>query len=69
MVEVFKTDVQEHKATMLLTALYHAFPKCRINFDLDDRDRILRVEGSEICTESVINLLGTYSCYCEVLEY
>lgn len=48
-VEVFKTNVQQQRqAAWLLGLLNRQFPLCRINFDLDDCDRILRVEGREV---------------------
>ena len=68
MVEVFKTDVGTGKAAILLTALFHAFPQCRISFDLEDCDRILRLEGDNICSESVIRMLAAHDCSCEALE-
>ena len=68
MVEVFKTNVQEHMAIALLGALSAAFPHCRINFDLEDCDRILRVEGSNICNETIIQLLNAHEFHCEVLD-
>ncbi|MBS1584694.1 MAG: hypothetical protein JSS82_04045 [Bacteroidetes bacterium] len=68
MVEVFKTDVEKAKERILLTLLMNTFPHCRINFDLEDCDRVLRVEGKDICCDTVISLLNTQGCYCEILE-
>ncbi len=68
MVEVFKTNVQVHMETALLGVLSLAFPHCRINFDLEDCDRILRLEGMNICNETVIQLLNKHNCHCEVLD-
>jgi len=69
MVEVFKTNVQQQKqAVRLLAALSQTFPLCRINFDLDDCDRILRVEGDNIAHEKIIELFATNGCQCDVLE-
>lgn len=45
-VEVFQTNVPNRRtAAMLLRQLRAQFPACRINFDLDDCDRILRVQS------------------------
>lgn len=45
-VEVFRTNVPNQRtATMLLYGLQAQFPSCRISFDLDDCDRILRVQS------------------------
>jgi hypothetical protein len=69
MVEVFKTNVQRQKqAILLLKVLSQKFPLFRINFDLDDCDKILRVEGENICHERIIELFTTNGCQCNVLE-
>ena len=68
MVEVFKTNVQKQKeAKMILPVLSKSFPALRINFDLDDCDRILRVEGS-VNPEKVIKLLRSNGYECKVLD-
>ncbi len=49
MVEVFKTNISTKKeAGLLRHALLLHFPGFRINCDLQDCDRILRVEGPGI---------------------
>jgi hypothetical protein len=67
-IEVFKTNVGEPQAKKLIDLLLRHFPGSRINFDLEDCDRILRVEGKNISTEKVSHLLKTSNCLCEVLE-
>ncbi len=68
MVEVFKTDVRDLSQTrMLIRKLRENFPKCRINFDLQDCDNILRVEGQNISTEKIKGLLASRGYHCEVL--
>ncbi len=68
MVEVFKTNV-EHPAhaQKLMQKLREHFPAGRINFDLQDCDRILRVEDERICTEKIIHLLNTDGFHAELL--
>jgi len=69
MVEVFKTDIHQQKqALRLLAVLSQKFPRCRINFDLEDCDRILRVEGDEIAREKIIELFASNGCQCDVLD-
>ena len=69
MVEVFKTNVQRRRqAKVLLEALSRKFPSFRINFDLEDCDRILRIEGENICHEKIAELLSENGYQCEVLE-
>jgi hypothetical protein len=47
MIEVFKTNVQKAKQAKVVTAvLIEQFPGFKVNFDLDDCDKILRVESS-----------------------
>ncbi|MGJ7033248.1 hypothetical protein [Niabella hirudinis] len=48
LIEVFRTNVLD-KATarMLVKSLRQLFPGSKISFDLDDCDRILRIESSE----------------------
>jgi hypothetical protein len=69
MVEVFKTNVQDtEQAIGLITKLTEHFPACKINFDLEDCDRILRVEGESIFMSEVIAVLKQNKYQCEVLE-
>jgi predicted RNA-binding protein YlqC (UPF0109 family) len=45
-VEIFKTTVNKpSEARLVVEKLQHRFPYYRINFDLADCDRILRVEA------------------------
>ena len=69
MVEVFKTNVQHRDlAEQLVSILRSRLPSSRINFDLADCDKILRVEGNQICVETIIETLNTQGHECEVLE-
>lgn len=71
MVEVFKTTVDNHvQAFKLSEAIHRAFPGCRANFDLDDCDRILRVEnhGNRVNACAVIHLIISHGCFAEVLN-
>ena len=69
MVEIFKTNVEaEQQAQEMLGVLSETFPEFKINFDLYDRDKILRVEGNIISPEKIIELLNS-NCYCcEILN-
>jgi hypothetical protein len=67
-IEVFKTDVQgREKAENLIEILCKSFPESKINFDLQDCDRILCVEGSNFLPERIINLLQLNGFGCEIL--
>jgi hypothetical protein len=69
MIEVFKTNVEEagHAKHVIALLLQH-FPCARINFDLHDCDKILRVEGENVATEKVIGLVAESGFTCIVLE-
>ena len=68
-VEVFKTNVDDHEqAKWLIDQIERNFANCKVNFDLDDCDRILRVEFEEkIQSDLLIDLLKNIGCLAEVL--
>jgi hypothetical protein len=69
MVEVFKTNVQKKtQSKMLLCILSEAFPSFKINFDLSDCDKVLRVEGDNMEALRIMMLVKEYGFNCEVLE-
>jgi hypothetical protein len=69
MVEVFKTNVQKkQQSKILLGVLSETFPSSKINFDLSDHDKVLRVEGDNLEALRIMTLLKGYGFTCEVLE-
>ena len=69
MVEVFSTNVQEAaQSDMLSILLLEHFPGSRISFDLDDCDKVLRVEGKGVIPEMVIHILGTRGYQCRSMD-
>jgi predicted RNA-binding protein YlqC (UPF0109 family) len=69
MVEAFKTNVQKKaQSKMLLCILSEAFPSFKINFDLSDRDKVLRVEGDNIEALRIMILVKEYGVTCEILD-
>jgi hypothetical protein len=69
MVEVFKTNVQEFSEAQKLVALLRRhFPDSKINFDLDDCDKVLRVEGNNLRIEKVMTLVMEKGFLCAVLD-
>lgn len=70
MVEVFKTSVSdESAATELLKGLQCLLPLASINFDLQDCDRILRIEiKADTIQELVKTHLNEKNVACETLE-
>jgi hypothetical protein len=69
MVEVFTTNVQEAAhANYLVVMLRKIFPESSITFDLDDCDKVLRVESDKVDSSVVITLLNSKNFRCEILK-
>lgn len=71
MVEVYKTDVKNrHQADFLIREIQKKFDSCEINFDLDDCDKVLRIESREadIPSSSIISLLDGYGFRARILS-
>jgi hypothetical protein len=69
MVEVFKTNVlKKAQSKMLLCILYKAFPSFKINFDLSDCDKVLRVKGDNIEALKIMILVKEFGFKCEILD-
>ena len=69
MIEVFKTNVQEElHANNILKLLLQQFPHHKINFDLEDCDKILRIEGANLLTETVVMTVEQTGFNCRLLE-
>lgn len=69
MIEVFKTNVEKvQQASILIDELSLHFPGSKINFDLDDCDKILRIEGINFLAEKVMLLLKENGFKCRLLE-
>ena len=58
----------EREAKKLIGKLEEHFPSFKINFDLDDCDKILRIEGKNISPEKIVELMNSNSYKCAVLE-
>ena len=69
MIEIFKTNVQQRSdAAVLLGILSKRFPLYKINFDLEDCDNILRVEGDKLSAEKIIEILHAKGHQCLALD-
>ena len=69
MVEIFKTNIDEQQqAEVLLKLLSQTFPEFKINFDLEDCDKVLRIEGSNVVPEKIMDLVKAKHYVCEVLN-
>jgi hypothetical protein len=69
MAEVFKTNVRKlTQAKQLVGRLQEHFPQGKINFDLKDCDKILRIDGYSNISSDVIDVLNREGFICEELE-
>jgi len=69
MVEVFKTNVfNDADAQELAYLISDKFPGILINFDLEDCDKILRVEGPHFTSNQIIHLVTGQGYSCSILE-
>jgi len=69
-VEVFKTDVNTRRyANKLVNQIHKTFKQYSANFDLDDCDKILRIQCNEdvIKSGTLISFLQANGCFAEVL--
>lgn len=68
MIEVYKTNIiQKDEAEHIKGLILQYHPRCKINMDLDDCDRILRVEG-DFDSEHIIHILSMRNLICEPLR-
>ena len=70
-IEIFKTNVRGKRNALYLVGEMNAvFPGHKISIDLDDRDKVLRVENhkGKVKTTEVIKLLKQRNFHCEVLK-
>jgi hypothetical protein len=69
MVEVFKTNVNNKSdACEMVEMLIEHFTGHKISFDLEDCDKILRVESDNVNSDGIISILQRRGFQCEVLE-
>jgi tRNA G26 N,N-dimethylase Trm1 len=59
MVKVFKTSVKTKKqAREILSVIAETFPDASASFDLEDCDKILRIESGAVSSEPVIQIIS-----------
>lgn len=69
MVEVFATNINSvTRAEQLQVNMQDFFPGIRINFDIDDCDHILRIEGLAFCVQEILQWLKAQGVAASVLE-
>ncbi len=69
MIYVFKTSVKtKHEVKKLKPHIDSLLPTEKWNFDLEDCDRILRIDSEENIVLKITGLLSIYKFHCEELE-
>ena len=69
MIEIFKTNVQKKSdSNYIISIIKQQFTDCKINFDLEDCDRILRIEGGRFNPKQIIEHLNLQGYICVPLE-
>ena len=68
MIEVFKTDVKRiGESKVLLSKLSERFPHYKMNFDLSDCDKILRVEAENIFINELFEFINFSNFKVEII--
>ena len=68
--EIFKTNIDNSDtAELIIKQLKEILPRAKINFDLHDCDKILRIEATpcEIDIQAIINCVHKWNILIEVL--
>lgn len=69
MIYVFKTSVRNKKQVLQLSPFLEGLLQTsKWNFDLADRDRILRIDSEENIVLKITDLLRSHQFHCEELE-
>lgn len=69
MVEIFKTNIASGaQAGLVLQRLKEQWPQYLANFDLEDCDRILRIESASVDQVQIISMMQLHGYLCEVLN-
>ncbi len=69
MIYIFKTSVKtKHQVRKLKPHLNEILPAEKWNFDLEDCDKVLRVDSEENIVLKITDLLSIRKFYCEELE-
>ena len=64
----FYTSQKKSQIKILLSDLSELFPASKINFDLSDCDKVLRVEDNDIKTLKIMAIVQDHGFTCEVLD-
>jgi hypothetical protein len=69
MVEIFRTNITDGmQANLLLRLLKEQWPQYEASFDLEDCDRILRIESDVVDLAQITSMMQLQGYVCEVLN-
>ena len=70
MIEIFATNIRSIKDARIIEGLFSiVFPRLDVNFDLDDRDKILRVQSvSPIDSNSIVSYVRNLGFSAKVID-
>lgn len=68
-IKIFSTDISNRtQVNNISTAICSLYPQSIVTVDLEDRDKVLRVEGNIPTTQCIASLLSKLGFRCEELE-
>ncbi|WPR70363.1 hypothetical protein SLW70_10455 [Flavobacterium sp. NG2] len=70
MVEIFKTNIiNKEQIKRVVNKIQEKFPYYKIDFDIDDCDKILRIENTnnKIDSEQIINVVSGLGFFIDIL--
>lgn len=67
-IEVFKTNVRRRSQSRILAGSLQTHFSGSVHFDLEDCDKVLRIEAPEVDPALVIRLVKEQGFDCEVLD-
>ena len=68
MIEVFKTNATNfEESQLIIKAIQYLLPESKINIDLHDCDKVLRIESHEIHNPTVVDMVTQLGFFCEIL--
>lgn len=69
MIEVYRTNIEDdNEAAAIAVSLLKEFPYLKINFDLEDCDKIMRVQGTFIPCKQIRSMVSDNGYECSILE-
>lgn len=69
MIEIYRTNIEDdNEAAAIAVSLLKEFPYLKVDFDLEDCDHILRVQGKFIPCKQIRSMVSNSGYECSILE-